>query len=414
MVVWQKMNAAIKHKPRDYLFLMNRNFWIIALIAFVNSLSFTILIPIIYLYGKQFGLNDFRTSLLFSIYSIAQFFATPVIGKLSDRFGRKPLLIISLAGTVIANSIAGTATTAGLLFFARFLDGITGGNASVAQAVISDITSPKNRAQAFGIYGAAMGLGFVLGPATSLLAQQFSLGAAFLVSGGVAFVALLVTIFFLPETLQNQATKSKNIFDLGLGNLIKGLAMPGVGILLLINFLTGTTFTMFTYAFQPYFIQVLGQNSKSLTLLFLLFGILAVIMQTWGVSMMSKKIDVVKILFLGLFFRSISFALMPIFPNITYFVIISIIFSIFNSLVQPMISTLISLNAQPQDQGTALGLNASYLSISNGIGPVIAGVIVKQSNPLTYGYPLYLAGLLTFFVLGFAIYNRKRYTPRNS
>lgn len=158
---------------------MNRIFWITALIAFINSLSFTILIPIIYLYGKQFGLNDFQTSLLFSTYSIAQFFATPVIGKLSDRFGRKPLLIISLAGTVIANTIAGTATTATLLFLARFLDGITGGNASVAQAVISDVSSQKNRAQAFGIYGAAMGLGFIVGPVMSLVAQQISLGTAF-------------------------------------------------------------------------------------------------------------------------------------------------------------------------------------------------------------------------------------------
>ncbi|MBK1989030.1 MFS transporter [Sphaerospermopsis aphanizomenoides BCCUSP55] len=393
---------------------MNRNFWITALIAFVNSLSVTILIPIIYLYGKQFGLSDFQTSLLFSTYSIAQFFATPVIGKLSDRFGRKPLLIISLAGTVMANLMAGTASTAILLFFARFLDGITGGNMSVAQAVISDITSPKDRAQAFGIFGAAMGLGFVLGPVMSLLAQQISLGAAFLAAGGVAFVALLMTIFFLPETIQNQGQKSSNIFDLGLGNLIKGLVMPKVGILLLINFLIGTTFTMFTYAFQPYFIKVLHQNSQSLTLLFLSFGTVGVIMQTWGVSVMSKKFDVVKILFLGLFFRSLSFVLMPIWNNIDYFIVISILFSIFNSLVQPMITTLISLNAKPEEQGTVLGLNASYLSISNGIGPVIAGLIVQQSHPITYGYPLYLAGGLTFLVLAFAVSIRKKYTPRNS
>ncbi|MEB3149234.1 MAG: MFS transporter [Sphaerospermopsis sp.] len=392
---------------------MNRHFWITALIVFVNSLSLTILIPIIYLYGKQFELSDFHTSLLFSIYSISQFFATPVIGKLSDRFGRKPLLIISLAGTVIANFIAGNATVAWLLFFARFLDGITGGNVSVAQAVISDITSPKNRAQAFGIYGAAMGLGFVLGPAISLLAQQISLGTAFLASGAVAFIALLITALFLPETLQKQSQKPKNIFDLGLGNLIKGLVMPGVGILLLINFLIGTTFTMFTYAFQPYFIKVLNQNSQSLTLLFLTFGTLGVIMQTWGISILKEKFDVVKILFLGLFFRSLSFFLMPIWANINYFVVIGILFSIFNSLVQPMISTLISLNAKPEDQGTALGLNASYLSISNGIGPVIAGMIVQQSQPLTYGYPLYLAGIFTFVVLAFAIYNRQRYTPIN-
>jgi len=155
---------------------MNRSFWIIALI---NSLSFTILIPIIYLYGKRFGLNDFHTSLLFSIYSLAQFFATPVIGKLSDRFGRKPLLIISLAGTVIANFIAGKASTASVLFLARLLDGITGGNNSIAQAVISDVTNPENRAKGFGIYGAAFGLGFILGPAISLLAQTISLGTSF-------------------------------------------------------------------------------------------------------------------------------------------------------------------------------------------------------------------------------------------
>lgn len=123
---------------------MDQTFRIIVLIAFINSLSFTILIPIIYLYGKQFGLNDFQTSLLFSIYSLLQFIATPIIGKLSDRFGRKPLLTISLAGTVIANLIAGTATTATVLFLTRFLDGITGGNSSVAQAVISDVTSREN------------------------------------------------------------------------------------------------------------------------------------------------------------------------------------------------------------------------------------------------------------------------------
>ncbi|WP_353930709.1 MFS transporter [Okeanomitos corallinicola TIOX110] len=392
---------------------MNRTFWITSLIVFVNSLSFTILIPIIYLYGKQFELSDFHTSLLFSTYSVAQFFATPVIGKLSDRFGRKPLLIISLAGTVIANLIAGTATAAWVLFFARFLDGITGGNMSVTQAVMSDITSPKNRAQAFGIYGAAMGLGFVLGPALSLFAQQISIGAAFLAAGLVAFVALLMTILFLPETLDKQIQKPGNIFDLGLGNLIKGLAMPGIGILLLINFLIGTTFTMFTYAFQPYFLKVLDQNNQGLTLLFLTFGTLGVIMQTWGISILKNKFDVVKILFLGLFFRSSAFMLMPVWANINYFVVVSIMFSLFNALVQPMISTLISLNAKPEEQGTVLGLNASYLSISNGVGPVIAGVIVNQSQPITYSYPLYLAGFLTFLVLGFAIYSRRQYTPSN-
>ena len=388
---------------------MNRTFWIIALIAFINSLSLTILIPIIYLYGKQFGLNELQTSFLFSIYSVAQFFATPVIGKLSDRFGRKPLLIISLAGTVIANFLAGTATSATIFFLARLLDGLTGGNNSVAQAVISDVTNRENRAKGFGIFGAAFGLGFVLGPVISLLAQRISLGAAFLVSGVIAMVALLITIFFLPETIENKAEIAHNIFDLGLGNLIKGLVIPRVGILLIINFFVGTTFTIFTYAFQPYFINILGQNSQSLTVMFIMFGVLGLFMQTEGISVLTRKFDLASVLFLALFIRSLSFIMMPIWSNIYYFVAIGIIYSIFNSLVQPMINTLISLNASPEQQGTAIGINSSYLSISNALGPVIAGMMIDQSNPSTYGNSLYLAGFLTFLVLLLAVVTRKRY-----
>lgn len=388
---------------------MNRKFWVIALIAFINSLSFTILIPTIYLYGKQFGLSDFQTSLLFSIYSLAQFIATPVIGKLSDRFGRKPLLIISLAGTVIANLIAGTATTASLLFFARLLDGITGGNTSVAQAVISDVTNSEERAKGFGIFGAAFGLGFILGPVISLLAQRISLGASFLASSGIALFALLITIFLLPETIINKTERSHNIFDLGFGNLIKGLFLPKVGILLIINFFIGTTFTIFTYAFQPYFINVLKQDNQSLTLIFILFGVLGLLMQIEGIQLLTRRFNLATILFIALFIRSLSFTLMPIWSNVLYFVVVSVLFSIFNSLVQPVINTLISLNAKPEDQGTALGLNASYLAVSNAIGPLIAGMTINQSDLSTYGHSLYLAGGLTFLVLLLAIYNKNKY-----
>jgi predicted MFS family arabinose efflux permease len=391
---------------------MNRSFWIIALINFINALSFTILIPTIYQYGREFELSDVETSFLFAIFSIAQFFSTPIIGKLSDRFGRRPLLIISLAGTVIGNLLAGTAPNALVLFFARFLDGVTGGNISVAQAVISDVTTPENRAQGFGIFGASLGLGFVIGPVLSLVAQQRSLGTAFLVSSAVAAIGLVLTILFLPETRQERPESALNIFDLGLRDLVKGLTFPKLGILFIINFCVGTTFTLFTFAFQPYYLKVLHQDTKSLTLLFFAVGIVGVVVQIQGVKIMTKYLSLVKILFLGLFFRSLSFVLMPVVPDIYFFLGISIIFSLFNSLVQPMISTLISLNTSPEEQGKMSGLNASYLSAANGIGPVIAGLMVDQKNPATYGYPLYLAGIFTFIVLFFAVRNRRKYTPK--
>lgn len=392
---------------------MNRSFWIIALINFINSLSFTILIPTIYPYGREFNLSDIQTSFLFSIFSIAQFFATPIMGKLSDKFGRRPLLIISLAGTVIGNFLAGTAPNAMVLFFARFLDGVTGGNISVAQAVISDVTTPENRAKGFGIFGASLGLGFVVGPVLSLIAQQRSLGTAFLVSSAVAAIGLILTIIFLPETLEKKVESDVNIFDLGLQDLARGFTFPKLGVLFLINFCVGTTFTLFTFAFQPYYLKVLNQDTNSLTLLFLAIGIVGVVVQVKGVKLLTKYMSLVKILFVGLFFRSLSFVLMPVVPDIHFFLGISIIFSLFNSLVQPMISTLISLNTSPEEQGKMSGLNASYLSAANGIGPVIAGLMVDQKDPSTYGHPLYLAGIFTFAVLFFAVRNRRKHIPKS-
>jgi len=143
--------------------------------------------------------------------------------------------------------------------------------------------------------------------------------------------------------------------------------------------------------------------------MFFTFGVLGVLMQTWGISILTKRLSLVSILFLGLSIRSVSFILMPIWANVVYFVAVSILFSLFNSLVQPMINALISLNARLEDQGIALGLNASYLSISNAIGPVIAGMLIHQSHPATYADPLYLAGVLTFGVLALAIATRGSY-----
>ncbi|MBE9032515.1 MFS transporter [filamentous cyanobacterium LEGE 11480] len=398
---------------------MQKTFGITLFIAFANAISFTILIPILYLYGREFGLTDFQTSLLFAVYAAAQFFATPVIGKLSDRYGRKPLLIVSLIGTVIANALAfsaGLVNIAGLLFFARFLDGITGGNVSVVQAVIADITPVENRAKSFGLFGAVtFGLGFTLGPALSLLTQQYSLGAGFLVSSVIAAIALILTIFGLPETLkQSTQVAPRRLFDLGLGNLISGLKLPRLGLLFIINFLIGTTFTIFTFGFQPYFLELLGQTNQALTALFIVFGLISALVQAKGLAILNKRFSLSMVLFLGLLMRGLTFVLMPLYPNVIYFVCISIAFSVFNSLVQPTIITLISLNAKPEVQGMALGLNASYLNVSNAFGPMIAGLIVDRAYPETYRYPLVLAGMLTLGVLAFAILKRDRYDVARS
>ncbi len=401
---------------------------IVLFINFVNALSLIALILNIYTYGKHFGLSDFQTSFLFAVYSIAQFLAAPTIGKMSDKFGRKPLLIISLAGTVIANFMVGTASTATVLFIARFLDGITGGNISVSQAIITDITKPEERSRAFGLFGASLGVGFVVGPLISYFSTQISIGTPFIVSSFLAAVALVLTIWLLPETLKVRPNQTSYVFDLGLKNIVSGWSMPGIGALLRVTFLTGTTFGMFTFSFQAYYIKVLGQNLPSFDLLFFSFGVLGALMQTKGIKFLTKKLSAARIMFLGLFFRSACFALMPVFPNVAYFVVISLIFSIFNSPIQPMISSLISLNTKPSEQGMTSGLNAAYLTIATGIGPVISamlidrttieaaeklaretGIAVNIQSYVSYSYPLYVAGIGAFAVLILAMKTQRQY-----
>lgn len=191
-------------------------FWIVASIAFINSVSFTIIIPVLYPYAKQFGLSDFQASLLTTAYSLSQFLGTPVLGQLSDRWGRKPLLVVSLLGTVVSNLVAAIAGVPWLLFSARILDGITGGNNSVAQALVSDMTSPEQRTQAFGIYSGLFRLGFVAGPPLSYLAQTVppirgvsSLGMSFLVSAAIALLAAVLCCFFLPEPQADWAQQAE-------------------------------------------------------------------------------------------------------------------------------------------------------------------------------------------------------------
>ncbi|MGB3765938.1 MAG: MFS transporter [Phormidesmis sp.] len=391
-------------------------FWIVASIAFINSVSFTIIIPTLYPYAKQFGLSDFEASLLTTAYSLSQFLGTPILGQLSDRWGRRPLLVISLLGTVASNLLAAIAGVSWLLFAARIFDGLTGGNNSVAQAVISDITSPEQRTQAFGIYSGLFRLGFVVGPPLSYAAQLVSpirigpwgvssLGMSFLVSAAIALIAAILCFFFLSETRQDtdiedgiQTQKVQKKLDFV--GLFTALGRPVVGRILLMTFLNGFTFTIFTFAFQPFFINVLGQDAKNLAIAFVAFGILAFVSQVFALEPLRKRFSIVNVLVGALIARGILFILMPTLPTIFYFSILLGLFGLVNAFPMPLIDSILSTRSSQREQGEVLGLNASYLSISNAFGPAVSGLLVTS---LGYSAPFWVAGVLTVVVAGFAI-----------
>ncbi|MUG93232.1 MFS transporter [Scytonema sp. UIC 10036] len=380
-------------------------FWIIALIAFINSVSFTIILPTLYSYAKQFGLNDFQASLLTTSYAIAQFLATPILGRFSDFMGRKPLLIISLLGTVGANLIASFAPFAWLLFAARIFDGLTGGNNSIAKAVITDTTTPVNRPKAFGLFDAAFRLGFVTGPVISYFAQQLptvpgisSVGMSFFAAANIALFAVGITWFLLPETLQKSEEVKLSWQMFGFGKILRSSLRPKLGQAFLLTFFSGFTFTIFTFAFQPFFLKILNQDVQTLAFVFTLIGAVGVITQIFAVEPLTKRFNLADILTVAIAGRAIIFLLIPIFPTMSAFFILACLLGITNSFPIPLISTILSLNSSDREQGEIQGINASYLSISNAFGPATAGLLVS----INYSISFWVTGVLTLLTAGFA------------
>ena len=380
-------------------------FWIVALIAFINAVSFTALIPILYPYAKEFGLSDFQASLLISCYAISQFFATPILGRCSDFLGRKPLLILSLLGTVLANLLASFTPIASLLFIARILDGLTGGNNSIAAAIISDTTTPEERPKAFGLFDACFRLGFMTGPAISYFAQSLPvfpgvspLGMSFFVAAIISLFATIITGLLLPETLSQRTTFSLSWQLFGFDKILGAIRRPVIGKVLLLTFFTGFTFTIFAFSFQPFFLNVINGNARSLAAIFTLFGLVGVVTQVFLVGSLSNRFNLVVLLAIALVWRGIVFLLIPTFPVLSIFLTLAVLLSIASSFTLPLLNAILSLKSGDREQGEILGLNSSYLSISNAIGPAVAGLLVTVS----YSTPFWVAGVLTLMTAGFA------------
>ena len=362
----------------------NKNVLIVGLIALVNMLGYGIIIPIIYAYSRKFGLNDFENGLLFALFSICQFISTPIIGRLSDKYGRRPLLLISIVGTAASFFIAAFAPSAIFLFAARALDGITAGNIPVAFAVISDSTKVEERAKAFGMIGAAFSFGFIFGPAISAFTVGFGEGVPFVIAGVITLIAATLTFFFLPETNKHMGEVQKGkLFDFG--KLWHTLFEPNVGVTFLITLIFMLAFSCaIIYGYQPFTLKVLGISPSQNAILFTLFGIVGLISQTFIVGKVSKRFGVKHSFSGAILFTAFSFLIMFISKSIVVFVIASIILGVFNSIAQTLLPTILSQEADAKSQGSIMGLNASYQSIGMIVGPLLGGVVASIAIPLPF------------------------------
>ena len=353
----------------------------LALIMLVNALSFGTIIPLLYPYATRFGLDAMGLSWLFASFSLFQFLATPIIGRLSDRFGRKPLLLLSIFGTSVSLALFASAQSATMLFVARILDGITGGNMSVAQAVVADTTTGKERAKAFGMLGASFGFGFLFGPAVGGLLSTFGLTVPFWFASGLALLATILGWVFLEESLdpQNQnVQKHEPLFNFSA--LAGALFHPLVGKVLLVSLIAALASNAFILGFQAYTVDVLELSAQQIGILFTLAGAMSVIAQVWGVSFVIARFGTKERALLWLIFASgISLVIMALGLSFYWFVAIIFFYTLVSPLIGTMITSLLSEKVQSEDQGVMLGISQSYASIGQIVGPLLAGVIASFS-----------------------------------
>ncbi|OIP57565.1 MAG: hypothetical protein AUK12_02685 [Candidatus Levybacteria bacterium CG2_30_37_29] len=382
------------------IFRNNRNLAIVALIAIVNALGYGIIIPILYPYSKSFGLTDFQNALLLSTFFLCSFFSAPIIGRLSDKYGRKPLLVTSIAGTATSFLLLAVAPNAIFLFLARALDGITAGNIPVVAAVISDTNESHNRAKGFGIIGASFGFGFFFGPAISALTVGFGTHIPFLIAALISIFATIITILFLPETNKNigQVRKGK-LFDFK--RLAGALVHPAVGKTLFVSFLYNIAFGALLFAYQPFAIKILHFTPAQIGLVFTMIGAIGIFVQTFLLQRVIKKFGEKKTFTYAVFIASWAFVSYFFVRSVPIYIVTVIVFGFSNSFVGPLIQTLLSRETDEKSQGTIQGLNSSYVSIGNILGPIIAGALATFYIPL----PFLLCALVGFscFFLSFRI-----------
>lgn len=350
---------------------------LLAVVMLVNALSYGIIIPLLYPYAARFGIGPLELGLLFATFSIAQFFATPVIGRLSDSYGRKPLLLISLLGTSLSLMLFAVAWSAPVLFIARILDGITGGNITVAQAIIADTYPPKERSKGFGILGASFGFGFLFGPAIGGVLSAVHITAPFWFAAALAGVSSLIGYFILPETLavKNRVKASKEpLFDFP--KLARAVKLPVVGPFLLLSFLASTGHMILVMGFQTFSVDILQLSATQIGFIFTGIGLVNLLMQGFGVHYLLKKGVPKNVLFLSsLVLVVLSLIWLGFIEGLVLFVIVSLLYSFSFAPQMIVITQFISEKTNDEDQGGMLGINQSYGSIGQIAGPAIAGAV---------------------------------------
>jgi DHA1 family tetracycline resistance protein-like MFS transporter len=339
---------------------------IIFLTIFVNLVGFGIIIPLLPFYAETFGASPLMIGLLFAIFSVCQLVAAPALGDLSDRYGRRPVLVFSLAGTVISFVMMALAHSLTMLFLARIVDGLSGGNISTARAYVADVTEPKDRARAYGLIGAAFGLGFIFGPALSGILAKISYTAPIWAAAALTLVAMVMAWLWLPETIHRAQAGTGNPFRF----LIPLLRRERVGRMLAIDFIYWFAFSIFQTTFALFAAQRFGFDAPRTGYFLAGFGVLGAVIQGGMIRPIVHRLGDKPTFIMGLAFGAVGLVASALAPTVWLFSLALVPLAFGIGFGHPTVSSLVSKVAQREEQGRVQGAASAVESLGRTVGPV--------------------------------------------
>ena len=376
----------------------------IFLIVFIDLLGFGLILPLLPFYAQSFGASEAVVGLLIASYSLMQFVGAPILGRLSDKWGRRPVLLLSQFGTFVGFIILGVANTLALLFVSRIIDGLSGANLSTAQAYIADVTDEKNRAKSFGLIGAAFGLGFILGPATGGWLSTYGFQVPAFVAAGLSALTMVLTFFMLPEPA-HKGSNARRAFSMAA--LKRALGNRAVNGLLAISFTFGVAFTMFQTSFALFAASRFGYTEQQTGFVLAYVGFLSVIMQAVIVSRVVKKIGERQSLVISIAALALGLLLMSMVQTPLGLILVMPILSFGGGATTPVLTSLITKSVDRAEVGGMLGISTSVDSLSRIIAPIVGNALLAYNNAL----PSLLGAALLAIPLVLALQLRGRSLP---
>jgi DHA1 family tetracycline resistance protein-like MFS transporter len=368
---------------------MKRPLILILLFVFVDVLGFSLILPLLPYYAADFNATAFMVGLLLSANALTQMIGAPILGRLSDRFGRKPLLVASISGTVLSFLILGWAQSLAVLFLSRILDGLLGGNVSLAQAYITDSTTRENRATGLGLIGAAFGVGFIFGPALGgVLSAGGNYALPAFAAAGLAALNLVGVLIWLPESLPpelrtTETKKSQPKFSLGA--LVDALRRPCVGPLLSVVLIYGLAWTMFETMFSLFTQQKLGFTAQATSYVLTYVGVVVVLVQGGGIRWLSKKFTDKQLIFSGALLLIVGLLGWAFSPGLVVLLIALLPLALASGMLRVSTNSALTKSVVQSEVGGILGLSASMNSLTRVISPLIGSFLLAEISPAAPG-----------------------------